>query len=284
MALTFDDLPCAGPCGTLETERSITERLLAALAREKAPAVGFVIGGQLDRVPAERQARIALLERWRSAGHLLGNHTYSHPDLNTMRLELFKQDVVNGEPVVRKLMGGSGKLYFRHPFTHTGGSEAKKSGFEGFLRSRGYEIAPFTLECADWVYNSAFVNAVARRDTEMQDRLRKAYVEHFSRSLDFVERVSRDLFGRDIPQVVLLHANAVNADQLPVLLELARKRGYKFVSLADALRDPAYATRDLYSGPGGPPWLARWQTALGKKVAMNDDPEPPDWVEKAARN
>lgn len=284
LAVTFDDLPCAGPCASLEEARSVTDRLLGVLTREKAPAIGFVNGIQLDAVAAEREARIALLSRWVAAGMTLGNHTYSHPDLNATALEAYQDDVLKGEPVIRELMGGrSNRLFFRHPFTRTGGPD-KKERFEAFLAKHGYRIAPFTLEHSDWLYNAAFVNARKRGDAAAQERIRITSLAHLERAFEHVERVSQDLFGREIPQVLLIHANALNAECLREMLALARKRGYTFVTLEEALRDAAYATPDLYTGKFGPSWLHRWGVALGKKTPMKGEPEPPSWVSEAAAN
>lgn len=73
VALTFDDLPVAG-VRDLAAARRITDRLLAALKRHHAPAIGFVIESQLQTA-GERDARIGLLEQWLAAGMTLGNHT-----------------------------------------------------------------------------------------------------------------------------------------------------------------------------------------------------------------
>src|SRR2546427_9745841 len=53
--------------------------------------------------PGDVRARTGVLEMWLTAGLELGNHTWSHPDLNTTPLEEFKADVVRGEPVIRRL-------------------------------------------------------------------------------------------------------------------------------------------------------------------------------------
>ena len=55
----------------------------------------------------------------------------------------------------------------------------------------------------------------------------------------FFEEYSVEVVGYDIPQVPLLHANALNADHLDALLSMIEGRGYEFISLAEALRSPA---------------------------------------------
>jgi len=89
-------------------------------------------------------------------------------------------------------------------------------------------------------------------------------------------------FGREIPQVILLHLDQLNADRLDGILSLFEKRGYVFVSLDQALQDPAYATADDYASPDGLMWLERWQIALGKQIHAAEPP-PPKWAQDAYR-
>ena len=79
--------------------------------------------------------------------------------------------------------------------------------------------------------------------------------------------------------MLLLHANQLNADLLPQMLEMFRRRGYRFVTLDQALADPAYASADDYAGRGGFSWIHRWSRTMG--LAPKGEPEPPAWVTDA---
>jgi peptidoglycan/xylan/chitin deacetylase (PgdA/CDA1 family) len=96
-----------------DADRATTE-LLRVLRVHKAPAVAFVTEGRLD-VQGETDARIALLKRWVDAGIVLGNHTYSHADLNELTVDQFQQEIIRGEVVTRRLMESRQhyQLYFR---------------------------------------------------------------------------------------------------------------------------------------------------------------------------
>jgi hypothetical protein len=106
----------------------------------------------------------------------------------------------------------------------------------------------------------------------------------FEAAVKFAEGASHELFGREIPQILLTHANPLNAECLPEMLERLEARGYRFVSLEEVLHDPAYRTPDEYTGPYGPSWLHRWSVALGKPTPMKGEPESPEWVRKAAQD
>jgi hypothetical protein len=101
--------------------------------------------------------------------------------------------------------------------------------------------------------------------------------------VDYFERQSLALLGREVRQVLLMHANALNADSLPDLLALLRRRGYSFITLDRALEDEAYALPDGYFGPAGISWLHRWCFALGgKHLVLPGEQRCPEWVMREA--
>jgi peptidoglycan/xylan/chitin deacetylase (PgdA/CDA1 family) len=279
VALTFDDLPKAFDSGNLADARRTTSEILAALKRHRAPAIGFVNERQLH-VPGEMDARIAILDLWVQAGLTLGNHTFSHPDLQTTPLPQYEDDFIHGEVITRRLMQKAGpyQLYFRHPFTHTGPTKEVRAAFEEFLKTRGYKIAPFTVENSDYIFNKLYVEARKANDQPLSTRIRAAYLEHNDAVFGFIEGLSREMFGREIMQVLLIHANDLNADCMDEMLKRMETRGYEFKTLDRALEDKAYETRDDFVGRMGPSWLHRWSVSLGLRMKLDQEPDPPNWV------
>ncbi len=281
IAVTVDDLPFVAHGLSLAAVRTLSHDLVAALAARKVPAVAFVNEDRLF-VPGEVDARIAILTEWLDAGMELGNHTWGHPGLTKTPLAEMEDAVVRGETVTRWLLErrGARPRWFRHPFAQTGTSQGTRDAFEAFLAARGYAVAPFTIEHEDWVFASADAKLAADGDAEGQARLLEAYVANFDARVAFYEERSRALFGREIPQVLLSHANALNARAMPLLLARLEKRGYSFVTLGQALADPAWKSPDGYFGPWGPSWLHRFAAARGEdvKALFRAEPEAPKWV------
>jgi len=278
VALTFDDLPAAFSRDLAAMKRN-TPALLQTLKLHRAPAIGFVNEEKLQ-VPSEIDARVEVLKQWVDAGMILGNHGYSHLRLLNTPLLKYEDDVIKGEVITRRLMTGRQpyQLYFRHPYTSTGSTKEIKAAFENFLKERGYKVAPFTIENSDYIFNQMYADARRDKDTLMMERLRKAYLELSEAQFDFFERLSSEMFGREISQILLIHANDINADCLDDLLKRLEKRGYRFVTLDQALEDKAYQTRDDYIGLHGPSWLHRWTVSLGLKMKLDQEPDPPKWV------
>jgi peptidoglycan/xylan/chitin deacetylase (PgdA/CDA1 family) len=218
---------------------------------------------------------------WLDAGLELGNHTYSHRSLNRTPLEEFEADVVKGEAVTSRLLAARQRKlrYFRHPFLQVGLDLEKRRAFEAFLAARGYTIAPVTIDDDDYVLAAVYADALRRGDRETADRVASAYVPYMEEVLDFVEDVTTRLLGRPIPHVLLLHANALNADRFGALARALRKRGYRFVTLEEALRDGAYGRRDTYVGDWGISWLHHWEQTEGRP--RSPSPDPPEWIQKA---
>jgi peptidoglycan/xylan/chitin deacetylase (PgdA/CDA1 family) len=229
--------------------------------------------------------RVALLRQWTKAGLELGNHTYSHLDLHRVTVEQYRDDIVRGDEVIGKLMAESKRKprFFRHPFLHTGRDTTVRHEIESFLEDRDYRVAPVTIDNYDYVFARAYDNAIAAKDTSLQRRIRQEYLSYMGRVLTYYERQSIALFRRNVPHVLLVHANTLNAHTFDKLASAYEKRGYSFVSLPSALMDPAYASRDSYVGDAGITWLHRWALSQGRKGAvLAGEPEVPKWIERTA--
>ena len=281
IAITFDDLPFGGPNVGLARSRTANEAILATLRKGKTPAVGLVNESKLY-VPGEIDERTALLEMWLEAGAELGNHTFSHPSFQETPLAVYQEDVVRGETVTHWLLEKRGQKlrWFRHPFLRTGPSLEVRSAFEKFLADRGYTVAPVTVENSDYIFSAAYSRAKTRGDQELMRQLGQEYLRFTEAQFDFWEGVAQELLGRPVKHVLLLHVNEINADYFDEVLELMRRRGYRVVTLEDALRDEAYRLPDTYAGRAGVSWLYRWAVSKGVKIDWSQEPEPPASVVK----
>lgn len=279
IALTFDDLPKAHGYDDVDGLRKTTDSILQVVKAHHAPVVAFVNEQQLYQGYQAQADRVDELRKWANAGAVLGNHTYSHIDLDNVSLQQYENDIIKGERVWPRLMRGhSTEKWFRHPFTHTGPTAEIKADLSKFLVARGYRVAPFTIENSDWIFSAAYVKAHANGDEVLARRVRDEYLSYNSRMFEWFESLARDDFGHDIPQILLIHSNDINSDALNALLTEIEKRGYRFVTLTEAMKDPAYAAPEEYVGTAGPSWLHRWRVAKQMPWRMDDEPDPPKWV------
>ncbi|WP_374275332.1 polysaccharide deacetylase family protein [Brevundimonas sp.] len=281
VAVTFDDLPYQASDAVLcdpEATLALTRDFLAMLAPLDSRATGFVNEGRVcDAARPELVAEVVTL--WLDAGLLLGNHSFSHPDLGAMTADEYLADVDRGAEITRPLVEARGDrlVWFRHPFLKAGETPDKKAAVEAGLAERGYRVATVTLDNNDWMYADLYRRAEAAGDAALMRRLGEAYVAHMAEALDHYEPYSAEMNGGvEPPQVLLLHANALNRDWYPRIHDLFLRRGYAFVSLDEAQADPIYDHPDTYAGPNGISWLHRWRLTAGERPRY--EPRPPAWV------
>jgi peptidoglycan/xylan/chitin deacetylase (PgdA/CDA1 family) len=150
VALTFDDLPSHGPLPPGLTRVDIASSIIHALqAAHSPPVYGFVNAKRLDEDPSSMQ----VLQLWRDAGFPLGNHTFSHIDLNKNSVDAFEKDLLAGEPSLQKLMAAQDWHWLRFPFLNEGDTVEKHHAIAVFLKDHGYRIAEVTLSFGDYAYN-----------------------------------------------------------------------------------------------------------------------------------
>ena len=239
VAVTVDDLPVHGPAFTGIDRAAIAERLLAVFRDHRLPPVyGFVNGKKVDDDPASE----AILRRWIAAGNPLGNHTYSHISLNRASITDYLADLEKGESILRKLgLDEATWKVYRYPFLFEGDTLDKRESVRAYLRQHGYLTAEVTIDGDDWAYNPPYARCSDRHDTTSLAELRRGLVEAHVDELRFVRALTRELSGRDVRHVLLLHIGAAGADAMDELLTAYEHEGVRWIDLRAALADPFYA-------------------------------------------
>lgn len=287
IAITIDDLPWQRMANTPPS--ALQERhaqLMQQLRLADAPVVGFVNEDKLEVDGEVQPSRVAMLRDWLDAGAELGNHTFGHLDLHAVGVPAYEAAILRGERRLRPLLAARGAepRWFRHPYLRAGRTQADKAAVVAFLAQHGYRVAPVTVDNGEWVWAFAYANVLDKQpDTPARAatlrRLQRGYVPYMLAKVDYYERQSIALLGHAIPQVWLLHANELNAAAFAELVAGVRRRGYRTVTLDEAMRDPAYGRVDGYTGRYGPSWLHRWAMAEKKpKDFYAGEPVVPAWV------
>ncbi len=284
IAVTIDDLPVVSTRKDLKTRQQITNKLLKQITKAKVPAIGFVNENKLYTNDKRDEAQVDLLRSWLDNRLELGNHTFSHLSLHDNPLEKYEDDILKGEIITKELLAAkSMKMrYFRHPYLWTGTSLEIKKDLGEFLTAHNYTIAPVTIDNSDWIFARAYDNAFDKGDKKLMKQIGAAYVPYMEAKVDYWERQSVKLFGREIKQILLIHANFINSDYFGDIAKMLRKRNYKFVTLENSLTDEAYKLPDTFVKRNGISWLHRWALAKGRENILPNEPKTPDFVLKAA--
>jgi len=274
VAITIDDLPRGGDGGGpgYAEIRTMTERLLAPFRAQNIPVTGFVHPGRTELTAPDLHR---ILDLWLDAGADLGNHTWSHADLNRTTVAEYEQDILRADGVLRPMVKARGKKleFFRYPMLHAGPTAETKRAIAKFLAAHGYRNAPVTLDNSDYMFAALYTRH------EFRSRVAREYVPYLESVVAFFERRSVEVVGREFPQIMLLHASELNSRMMPDILEMFRRRGYRFIALEEALKDDAYRLPENYVGSGGFSWIHRWSVTKG--MPNKGEPDEPEWVRKA---
>jgi peptidoglycan/xylan/chitin deacetylase (PgdA/CDA1 family) len=277
VAITIDDGPAVNEMKDLGNFTRIARGLLSSLEAEKAPATIFINERQIN-VAGQRDGRAAVLAMWLDAGYDLANHTYSHPSANKVSVRDFEDDIVRGDVIMRPLMEERGRkmTWFRYPFLDSGATPEVHQAIMDFLEEHHYRVAHVTVDYHDYSFAGVYGRLLRSGDTATAERVKQAYLEQVDVGFEHAEKASMDVLGYELPQILLIHCNELNSVTLRESIARMRKRGYSFVTLAEATADPAYARADSFAGSGGG-WLERTARVTGKKI----DAPPvrfPQWI------
>lgn len=249
IAITFDDLPVHGPLPPRETRLQVAQRVIRALqAAHVPPTYGFVNGIHVEQKPTT----VDVLAAWRKAGFPLGNHTWSHVSLDQVSLQEFEDNIQKDEPLLQLQMKGADWHWFRFPYLAEGNTIEKKTGIRVYLAQHGYKIAGVTMSFADYDWNEPYARCSEKHNPAKILWLEHSYLRAAEDDIAYRHAMSQQLFGHDIPYVLLMHIGAFDAHMLPRLLAMYKRHGFTFISLATAEKDPFYrfdVDPKLFPGP-----------------------------------
>ena len=278
VAFTFDDLPAHAPIPRSTSRVAIAQSVLDTLHREKLPPVyGFVNARKVELQPRW----IRILQMWHAAGEPLGNHTYSHPELDLSTVAAYETDIAKDEPLLKQVDPEGDWRWFRFPYLEEGDTVAKREAVRGYLKAHGYRIAEVSLDFQDYLWNDPYARCMDKgRGADVQ-WLHDSYLAAAEQSIAAYRTLSQRTYGRDIPYVLLMHLGAFDARMLPELLALFRSRGFGFVTLEQAHRDPAYSVDAALPMKGG--GLLEEALASQNHVAFPDHDLPEKKLDRLCR-
>lgn len=234
IALTFDDVPRAPGPWLGEDERTV--RLIAALRRAGVKQAAFFLNpGKIE----ERPGAVDRIDAYVAAGHVIANHSYSHPKLGSTDTADFIADIDAADVWLR---GHDGfRPWLRFPYLDEGGKDfAKRDAIRAALATRSLLNGAVTVESSDWFIESALKQAVADGETIDRDAARDLYVESHVEAARFYDQLAIRVLGRSPAHVMLLHETDIAALWIEDLVAALRADGWEIVTADEAFADPVY--------------------------------------------
>lgn len=246
LSFTFDDGPDLNP-RPLMTPAERNEALLGHLRVRGVQAMFFVTVNN----GTDRPEGLTLLRRLADQGHLLANHTAAHADFNaeSTDLDAFARDLLICDEVIRPFRGY--RRFFRFPFLREGDGTTKRDGIRMFLREHAYRIGYVSIDTSDYLVDLKLRRALERDPGLDLQPWRELHLSALWDNAQAYERLARQLYGREIKHVLLLHHNLTNALFLGDVIDMFRARGWRIVSPDETFEDPAYQVAPMLSRVNG---------------------------------
>ena len=236
LAVTMDDF-------NLPEDRALAlERDLRIRSALPVRAAAFVSGKYETRPAFDR-----VLDDWAADGHIIANHSYSHMNSSSEETAVIVEDIARNHALLSDRKGF--EPYFRFPFLAAGRDLAQQDAYRAFLADAGYTVAPVTIDSYDW-------NVTNRLDQPgaSQRRIGEYYISSVREMADYAHASALALGLRDLPHLLLVHHNALNALFLKPLLNVLQSEGWEIVDAKMAMDHPAMA--------GPPPRIEGWGNRL----------------------
>jgi len=220
-----------------------------------------------------------LLGQWDEAGHLICNHTYSHPNFNSEKTTYddFVADFDRNEPLVKPYHRFT--RLFRYPFLKEGDTADKRDRFRALLRQKGYAVGHVTIDDSDWYVDDRMTARLEKQPAADSQPYGDYLVPHLLERAAFYRQLALDVLGHEIPHTILLHYRTINALYLEDVLAAFADKGWQWIDAKRAFDDPVFK-KQPQTLPAGESLV--W--ALAKETGRYNDrlryPDEDDTYEK----
>jgi peptidoglycan/xylan/chitin deacetylase (PgdA/CDA1 family) len=231
IAVTMDDFSLDFNIRLNPRERN--ERILETLAKHNHKAAGFVTGRFVDSVFGDE-----IVQSWSDAGHLIGNHTYTHMNSSDEDAETIKADILKNDVLLSKY--ASYEKIFRFPFLAEGGSLDKIADYRAFMKEHGFQNAAVTMSTIDWYTTDRMEKRLKADDKADLEPYRKYYVTAVVTLAEHFQTLAERLGYGDIPHSMLMHHNILNGLFLDDVLTALKGQGWSLVDAKETFEHPLY--------------------------------------------
>lgn len=222
MVITIDDLPFVG-----EYRNFHLAMIIDTLTKNEVPATGFIIASEV------RENNWDLLQKFKDSGFGLGNHTYSHANLNQLQPKEYMHQIKAADDILSRVM--TEPKYFRYPYLAMSNGK-KKEAILCYLAQKNYQVAPITIDSKDFAFNQRLMSVPEADRRAYLTELKPFYLDFIWAQTLKAEEHTQYHHNPDQAQILLIHANLLNAYVLPDIIELYKQKGYSFTSLENGLK------------------------------------------------
>jgi len=235
-SITMDDFHWHNPVKLTAAERN--ESILNTLQSHSIKAAAFVIGRNVESDEGKQ-----LVTQWDKAGHLIGNHTYSHRNYNARDTVIadYLQDILRAEELLKAFPRF--QKYFRFPALKEGDTVEKRDAMRAFLAEHGYRVGHVTIDNSDWIVDQRLQARLKKDPNADVKPYRDFYMEHMWARAEYYDALARRVLGRPVKHTVLVHFNLLNGLFLNDLIGMLKSKGWQPIDAEEAFKDSVFAAK-----------------------------------------
>jgi hypothetical protein len=232
----MDDFNWRNPVKLTAAQRN--ESILNTLQKNSLKAALFVVGRNIDNDEGKQ-----LLAPWDKAGHLIGNHTYSHRNYNAPETVVadYLQDILRAEELLKEFPRF--QKYFRFPALKEGDTAAKRDTMRAFLAEHGYRVGHVTIDNSDWLIDNRLTTRLKKDANADIKPYRDFYLEHMWARAEYYDALARRVMRRPVKHTLLVHFNLLNGLFLNDLIEMFKSKGWRPIDAEEAFTDSVFASK-----------------------------------------
>ena len=233
-SITMDDFHWTNAVKLTAIERN--EAILGTLRAHANKAALFVIGRNIDSPEGKE-----LLAPWDKAGHLIGNHTYSHRNYNAPATDVaaYQDDILRAEALLKEFPRF--RKYFRFPMLKEGDTVAKRDAMRAFFAQHGYRNGHVTIDNSDWAIDQRLAARMKKDPAADVKPYRDFYLEHIWARAEYYHSLARRVVNRPIKHTLLVHFNLLNGLFLDDVIRMFKTKGWQLIDAEQAFTDPVFA-------------------------------------------
>ena len=237
VAITMDDFTWSANTVRLSGDER-NEAILKTLRAHSLKAGLFVRASNIDNDKGRE-----LLKTWNVAGHLIGNHTYSHEYFNDQKITAnkFEEDILHAENLLKDFSGF--EKYFRFPYLKEGDTAAKRDAIRSFLGQHGYRTGHVTIDASDWAVDARMRQRLEKNPAADLTPYRDFYLDHMWDRALYYDDLARKVLGRSVKHAILTHFNLLNALFLGDLIDMFKHKGWQVIDAEVAFADPVFTAQ-----------------------------------------
>ena len=232
-SITMDDFYWRNPVKQTAQERN--QSILDTFSKHKIKAAAFVIGRNVEHADGK-----ALVAAWDKAGHLIGNHTYSHREFNAPEADLnaYQEDILRAEGLLKGY--AHFRKYLRFPMLKEGDTPAKRDGMRAFMSENGYRNGHVTVDNSDWAIDQRLTARLKKDPNADLKPYRDFYLEHMWARAEYYDSLAHRVAGRPVKHTILTHFNLLNGLFLNDVIEMLKGKGWQPIGAEEAYTDRVF--------------------------------------------